>query len=153
MILLFCNVFVFFKFILCPLVLMCRALIHNQVKIWVSMNINMCQKPPLHWYVLSIVSFKRMVTSYSFLIYSRELFPMKPNSIMWFCLHRKLAWFIGLLCNWRQLIHLEMRASFRSRWSISSRQSRCWKGIRFIPKPRLGWIYHYATWYPRQLCG
>jgi hypothetical protein len=57
MILLFCKFLVFFKLILCPLVLKYRALIHNQVETWMSMNFNMRWKPPLHPYILSNVSF------------------------------------------------------------------------------------------------
>ncbi len=41
MILLFCNFFVFFKLILCPLVLRYIALTHNQVEIWMS-KISIC---------------------------------------------------------------------------------------------------------------
>jgi hypothetical protein len=82
MILLFCIFFVFFKLILCPLVLRYRALTHNQAKIWMSMNLNMCWKPPLHWYILSNVSFEIKFISCSFLNCSHELFPIKPNSIM-----------------------------------------------------------------------
>ncbi len=57
MILLFCNFFLFFKLILCSLVLRYTTLTHNQVEIWMSMNLNMRWKPPLHWYILSNVSF------------------------------------------------------------------------------------------------
>jgi hypothetical protein len=52
------------------------------VEIWMSMNLNMWWKPPLHRYILSHVSFEIIFTSCSFLICSDELFPIKPNSIM-----------------------------------------------------------------------
>ncbi len=69
----------------------------------------------------------------------------------WHCLFRRWAWPMGLLCNWRYWVQLETRKSLRSRWSIKSRQSRCWKGTRFIPRPRLKQTYPHAAWYPCQL--
>jgi hypothetical protein len=47
-----------------------------------SMNLNTWWKPPLHWYIVSNVSFEIIFTSCSFLICFHELFPIKPNSIM-----------------------------------------------------------------------
>jgi hypothetical protein len=34
-----------------------------------------------------------------------------------------------------------------------SRQSRCWRSIRFIPRTRLGWTYPITTWFPCSLWG
>jgi hypothetical protein len=39
----------------------------------------------------------------------------------WPCLLRRLAWVMGLLCNWKQPIQLETRVSSRSKWNIRSR--------------------------------
>jgi hypothetical protein len=66
---------------------------------------------------------------------------------------QEVSWLLGLLCNRRQSIQLEIRKSSRSKWSTRSRQSMCWKGIRFIPKLRLKWTYCFVAWYPCQLWG
>jgi hypothetical protein len=70
----------------------------------------------------------------------------KGNLIQpWHCLLRRLAWPLGLLHH--------SRKSLKSRWSTRSRQSRCWRSIRFIPRPRLEWTYPSVTWFPCQLWG
>ncbi len=71
----------------------------------------------------------------------------------WPCLFKSLAWHFGILHNWRQSIELETSKSSRSRWNIRSRQLRCWRGIKFIPKPRLKWTYPSTTWYLCYLWG
>ncbi len=50
MILLFCKFFLLFKLILYPFVCRCRSFTHNNI--YMSMNFNMCRKPPLHWHIL-----------------------------------------------------------------------------------------------------
>jgi len=50
--------FLFFKLILYPFVWRWRALIHNKVQKWMSMNLNLCWKPLLHRYLLSNFYFK-----------------------------------------------------------------------------------------------
>jgi hypothetical protein len=49
------------KLILSPLVWRCRALTHNKVHKWMSMNLNWCQKPPLQRYLLSNLPFDIVV--------------------------------------------------------------------------------------------
>jgi hypothetical protein len=48
----------------------------QQSREWMSMNLNLCQKPPLRMYILSNFSFERIFTYCSSLIDSYELFPI-----------------------------------------------------------------------------
>jgi len=117
-----------------------------------SMNLNLCQKPPLHKYLLSSFYFEKNLHLVPHFFIFVNYFQCNLTS-SWHCLLRRLAWLLGLLHNWRQSIQLETRKSSKSRWNIRSRQSRWQRGIRFIPKPRLIWTYPSTSWYPCQLWG
>ncbi len=151
MILLFCNYFVFFKLILSPLVYRLQSFDSQRWRYgcpWISICVENHLYAGMFYPIFLLKEFSHLIP-FLFILMNYFQFNLIPS---WSCLLRKLAWLLGLLHNWRQSIQLETKMSSKSRWSIRSRQWRCWRGIKFILKPWLRWIYHFAAWYPCQLC-
>jgi hypothetical protein len=127
----FCKVFVFFKFILSPLVCKCKNLTHNKAENgcpWISI----CAKNHLYtctFYPIFLLKEYLHLVLLLFILMNYFQFNLTPS---WSCLLKRLAWLLGLLCNWSQSIQLKTRVSSKSKWSIRSRQLKCWRGIRFI---------------------